>query len=54
MNNMLPPYFNMLKSNMPLVCDYYGLRNPKIYSWIYILTVDKLKSRSHRLGNLNT
>ena len=26
MNNMLPPYFNM-----PLVCDYYGLRNPKIH-----------------------
>ena len=31
MNNMLPPYFNMLKPNMPLVCDYYGLRNPKIH-----------------------
>ena len=31
MNNMLPPYFNMLKSNMPLVCDYCGLRNPKIH-----------------------
>ena len=21
----------MLKPNMPLVCDYYGLRNPKIH-----------------------
>ena len=31
MNNMLPPYFNMLKPNKPLVCDYYGLRNPKIH-----------------------
>ena len=31
MNNMLPPYFNMLKPNMPLVCDYYGVRNPKIH-----------------------
>ena len=31
MNNMLPPYFNMLKPKMPLVCDYYGLRNPKIH-----------------------
>ena len=31
MNNMLPPYFNMLKPNMPLVCDYYGIRNPKIH-----------------------
>ena len=31
MNNMLPPCFNMLKPSMPLVCDYYGLRNPKIH-----------------------
>ena len=31
MNNMLPPYFNMVKPNMPFVCDYYGLRNPKIH-----------------------
>ena len=31
MNNMLPPYFNMLKPSMPLVCDYYGVRNPKIH-----------------------
>ena len=31
MNNMLPPYFDMLKPSMPLVCDYYGLRNPKIH-----------------------
>ena len=30
-NNMLPPYFNMLKPNMPLACDYYGLCNPKIH-----------------------
>ena len=26
-----PPYFNMLKPNMPLVCDYYGLCKPKIH-----------------------
>ena len=31
MNIMLPPYFNMLKPNMPLVCDYYGLCKPKIH-----------------------
>ena len=31
MNNMLLPYFNMLKPSMPLVCDYYGLPNPKIH-----------------------
>ena len=31
MNNMLPPYFNMLKPNMPLVCDYFRLRNPNIH-----------------------
>ena len=31
MNNMLPPYFDMLKPKMPLVCEYYGLRNPKIH-----------------------
>ena len=31
MNNMLPPYFNMLKPNMPLVCDYYRFRNLKIH-----------------------
>ena len=31
MNNMLPPYFDMLKPKMPLVCDYYGIRNPKIH-----------------------
>ena len=34
MNNMLPPYFDMLKPKMPLVCDYYGLRNPKIQDTI--------------------
>ena len=31
MNNMLPPYFDMLKPSIPLVCDYYSLRNPKIH-----------------------
>ena len=31
MNNMLPPYFDMLKPKMPLICDYYGLPNPKIH-----------------------
>ena len=33
MNNMLPLYFNILKPSiyMPLVCNYYGLRNPKIF-----------------------
>ena len=31
MNNKLPPYFNMLIPNMPLVCDYYGLCSPKIH-----------------------
>ena len=31
MNNMLPPYFNMLKPSMPVVCDYYGVCNPKIH-----------------------
>ena len=31
MNNMLPPYFNMLKPSVLLVCDYYGLRNPKMH-----------------------
>ena len=31
MNNMLLFYFNMLKPSMPVVCDYYGLRNPKIH-----------------------
>ena len=31
MNNMLPPYFNMLKPSMFLVCDYYEVRNPKIH-----------------------
>ena len=31
MNNMLPPYFDMIKLSMPLVCDYYGPRNPNIH-----------------------
>ena len=31
MHNMFPPYFNMLKPSMLLVCDYYGPRNQKIH-----------------------
>ena len=28
---MLLLYFDKLKPSMPLVCDYYGLCNPKIH-----------------------
>ena len=31
MNNVLPPYFIMLKPSMTLVCVYCGLRNPNIH-----------------------
>ena len=31
MDNMLHHYCNMLKLNMPLVCYYFRLSNPKIH-----------------------
>ena len=30
-NNLLPSYFNYMKPSLPVICNYYGIRNPKIY-----------------------
>ena len=29
MNNKLPSYFNYTKPNIPVICNYYGIRKPK-------------------------
>ena len=29
MNNKLPSYFNYMKPNLPVICNYYGIRKPK-------------------------
>ena len=29
MNNKLPSYFNYIKPNLPVICNYYGIRKPK-------------------------
>ena len=31
MNDLLPPYFNYMKLNLPVICDYYNVRNPKFH-----------------------
>ena len=31
MNNKLPSYFNYMKSNLPVICNYYGIRKPKFH-----------------------
>ena len=31
MNNLLPPYFNYMKPNVPVICDHYNVRNPKFH-----------------------
>ena len=31
MNDLLPPYFNYMKPNVPVICDHYNARNPKFY-----------------------
>ena len=30
-NNLLPSYFNYMKPSLPVICNYYGIRNPKLY-----------------------
>ena len=29
MNDLLPPYFNYMQPNVPVICDHYNVRNPK-------------------------
>ena len=31
MSNKLPSYFNYMKPNLPVICNYYGIRKPKFY-----------------------
>ena len=31
MNDLLPPYFNYMKPNVPVICDHYNVRNPKFH-----------------------
>ena len=31
MNYLLPPYFNYMKPNVPVICDHYNARNPKFH-----------------------
>ena len=31
MNNNLPSYFNYMKPNLSVICNYYGIRKPKFY-----------------------
>ena len=31
MNNKLPSYFNHMKPNLPVLCNYYGIRKPKFH-----------------------
>ena len=31
MNNILRSYFNYMKPNLPVICNYYGIRKPKFY-----------------------
>ena len=30
-NNLLPPYFNYMKPNLPVICNHYNVRNPKFH-----------------------
>ena len=31
MNNKLASYFNFMKPNLPVICNYYGIRKPKVH-----------------------
>ena len=31
MNDLLPPYFNYIKPNLPVICNHYNVRNPKFH-----------------------
>ena len=30
-NNLLPPYFNYMKPNLPVICNHYNVRNAKFH-----------------------
>ena len=30
-NNLLPPYFNYMTPNLPVICNHYNVRNPKFH-----------------------
>ena len=30
-NNLLPPYFNYMKSNLPVICNHCNVRNPEFH-----------------------
>ena len=29
--NLLPPYFNYIKPNLPVICNHYDVQNPKFH-----------------------
>ena len=31
MSDLLPPYFNYMKPNVPVICDHYNVRNLKFH-----------------------
>ena len=31
MSNILPSYFNYMKPNLPVICNYCGIRKPKFH-----------------------
>ena len=31
MNNVLPPYFSIMKPTLPRICDHYGIRRPTFH-----------------------
>ena len=31
MNDLLHPYFNYMKPNLPVICNHYNVRNPKLH-----------------------
>ena len=31
MNDLLPPYFNYMKPNVPVICDHNRVRNPNFH-----------------------
>ena len=35
MIDLLPPYFNNMKPNVPVICDPYNVRNPKFHLLVF-------------------
>ena len=49
MNDLLPPYFNYMKPNVPVVCDHYNVRNPKFHLPVTVYT--KFSSHESQSGS---